>query len=212
MGDTIYEVLPGAYIWLTDHDGVADHGVVTGVTMDPETGAVSAVAYRSHKSAPGDNLVISLPQGPGCDVIVRPRVQGARRSEAVPAPAPEEDDRTERLLQAEERKIRELGEAGYESPFYMGPPGIADPGARSEDVRDYWRWRRARTEYVARPTPENYAEMLKFVTLDCPPLDGDVRPLMTGSPVPRHSRGWTTAMMIMIVAIALMFSALMMGV
>lgn len=84
-----------------------------------------------------------------------------------------EDEAAERLITAEQARIRELGEAGYVSPFYTGAAVQGLPASMNPAV--YGSWRRARTDFVVSFSDADKDKMLSHVTLDSPPLAGDVR-------------------------------------
>lgn len=84
-----------------------------------------------------------------------------------------EDEAAERLITAEQARIRELGEAGYVSPFYTGAAVQGLPASMNPAV--YGSWRRARTDFVVSFSDADKDKMLSHVTMDSPPLAGDVR-------------------------------------
>lgn len=131
------------------------------LAVQPPAGSLGAVQIQHN------HLNAALPGMCECSCLAS-SADVPRRSEAVQA-KPQLPDRAQELLAAESRKIRELGEAGYESPYYIWLRG-GDPGAAEE----YWAWRRARTEYVVHPTPENLERMLDQVTMENPPLASDI--------------------------------------
>lgn len=67
--------------------------------------------------------------------------------------------------------IPSVSEAGYKSPFYIGPMGGPDGGAE-----DYWNWRKARDSFTATGEPAALEAMTRWVTPDNPPMASDVKP------------------------------------
>jgi hypothetical protein len=67
--------------------------------------------------------------------------------------------------------ITSVSEAGYKSPFYIGPLGGIDGGAE-----EYWNWRKARDGFTATGEPAALEAMTRWVTSENPPLASDCLP------------------------------------
>jgi hypothetical protein len=153
---------------------------------------------HQHEDVEVGTYVISEPERPPASTVQHH--EGRPDSEIVGADengdAVYAEKRESELRLIEMGMIRRLGEAGYESPWYIGPAGGVDGGAE-----EYWRWRKARDAYVVDPTDDKRDAMLAAVTMETPPLASDFG-------WPRRRRSDKSAAMLAVAVLAVVFTVM----